>query len=239
MNKTPLTLDLPVQSQSINVDIESVAPLRGFNPAESYDVANSTITAQVNSPVEQVYRLVVHADVESGTRAFARVVSSTDNKFDEIATFRKINNSDADLLLPVLAKAGIVIDASNPKSALKELAKHFKVADLKVPAGPQVIRIHLSQKLLPQAGNPKAYQLVMYAPLLSFVPTGNAKLAATVVFPLSMEQQAAIPEPLVEALPGQPMPNADAYTNSPIGCQKAFGWCFHFDPKITVNYTYN
>jgi hypothetical protein len=235
----PITLDLPILSQGINIDVESVAPLRNFNPSECYDVANATITALVNAPTEQVYRLVVHADVEAGTRAFARVVSATDDKFDVVANFRRITKHDEPLLQPVLAKAGIALDGQHPDAALHELAKHFKIADLAIPAGQHVVRIHLSQKLLPQAGNPKAYQLVMYVPLLSFVPSGAAKLAATVVFPLGFEQTAAIAEPVVEALPGQSLPGADAYTNGLIGLQKSFGWCWHYDPKVTINYVYN
>ena len=65
----PITLDLQVVNQTINTDIESVAPLRNFNPDEAYDVANSTITATVIAPEEKVYRLVLAADVEAESLA--------------------------------------------------------------------------------------------------------------------------------------------------------------------------
>ena len=46
MATIPITTDLQVLNQGINIDIESIAPLRSFGP-ESYDVANMTITATV------------------------------------------------------------------------------------------------------------------------------------------------------------------------------------------------
>ena len=63
---TPITTDLLVVNQGINIDIESIAPIQGFT-ADAYDVANMTITATVQSPAEQSYRLVLAADVEAGT----------------------------------------------------------------------------------------------------------------------------------------------------------------------------
>jgi hypothetical protein len=239
---TPITLDLQVVNQTINTDIESVAPLRNFDTNEAYDVANSTITATVTAPEEKVYRLVLAADVEAGTSAFVRVISSTDDKFDVTAKFQKIPKKDAEILKPVLDKSGIQLDPSLPeKKQLEQLANLYKVADIKIPAGQQVLRIHASQKLSPVAGNPKAYTFVMYAPQLSFSPTGNVRLGATVVFPLDFEQKAVIATPIVEGLPGQPVPNllSAADPQVQIGLQKAFGWAFQSDPKITFSYTYN
>jgi len=238
--EVPITLDLQVINQTINTDIESVAPLRGFQPSEAYDVANSTITATVVAPEEKSYRIVLPADVESGTSAFVRVVSSTDDKFDTTAKFKTIAKKDAAILKPVLDKAGIALDPSLPeKKQLEQLVRHYKVADIVIPAGQQVLRIHASQKLLPVAGNPKSYALTLYAPQLSFAPSGNVRLGATVVFPLDFEQKAAIATPVVEALPNQPTPNQLAYTDQPVGLQRAYGWAFQSDPKITIAYTYN
>lgn len=235
-----ITLDLQVLNQSINTDIESVAPLRNFVPAESYDVANSTITATVVAPEEKTYRIVLAADVEAGTSAFVRVVSSTDDKFDASAKFNKVAKKDAAILKPVLAKAGIALDPALPeKKQLEALVSYYKVADIKIPAGQQVLRIHASQKLHPVGGNPKAYSFVMYAPQLSFNPAGNVRLGATVLFPLDFEQKAVIAAPVVEALPGQPTPNQLAANEVQVGLQKAYGWAFQSDPKITFSYTYN
>ena len=239
---TPITLDLQVVNQTINTDIESVAPLRNFNLDEAYDVANSTITATVIAAEEKVYRLVLAADVEAGTSAFVRVVSSTDDKFDVTAKFKKIAKKDAAILKPMLDKAGISLDPSLPeKKQLEKLVSFYKVADIKIPAGQQVLRIHASQKLNPVAGNPKAYTFVMYAPQLSLNPAGNVRLGATVVFPLDFDQKAVIAAPLVEGLPGQPTPNliSSAEPQVQVGLQKAYGWAFQSDPKITFSYTYN
>jgi hypothetical protein len=237
---TPVTLDLQVINQTINTDIESIAPIRNFQPSEAYDVANSTITATVVAPEEKKYRLVLAADVEAGTSAFVRVVSSTDDKFDVTAKFNKIPKKDAAILKPVLEKAGIVLDpALSEKQQLEELTKYYKVADVKIPAGQQLLRIHASQKLHPVGGNPKAYSFVLYAPQLSFNPSGNVRLGATVIFPLDFEQKAAIVPPVVEALPGQPTPNQLAANEVQIGLQKGYGWAFQSDPKITFSYTYN
>lgn len=236
----PITLDLQVVNQTINTDIESVAPLRGFSPSEAYDIANSTIAATVVAPEEKEYRIVLAADVEAGTSAFVRVVSSTDDKFDVTAKFKKIAKKDASILKPVLDKAGIALDSTLPeKQQLERLTQFYKVADVKIPAGQQVVRIHASQKLHPQGGDPRAYSFVLYAPQLSFNPSGNVRLGATVVFPLDFEQKATISAPIVEQLPGQSAPNQLAANECTVGLQKAYGWAFQSDPKITFSYRYN
>jgi hypothetical protein len=234
--KQPITLDLPVKNQNINVDIESIAPLRGFKPVEAYDVANMTVTAELEVSAESHYRLVLRGDVEAGASAFARIISADDDKFDETAKFERLKNNEADSLVPVLQKAGIQFDEAN----LKSLAKSFKIADIKIPAGNHTLRIHFSQKLLPLADNPKSYQLTLYAPLLSFNLAGGAtKLSASVVFPPQFEEKATISTPTVEALPGQSVPALEAEFDGKIACQRAMAWCWKNDPKITINYIYN
>ncbi len=237
----PITLDLPVQQQTINVDVESVAPLHGFT-SDSYDVANSTITATVNVAEEKKYRLVIHADVEAGTHATVRVVSSDKKKFKDVVEFRRITNKDADLVEPVLTKAGIALSPELSKEdALEALAKEFKIADITIPAGTHVLRIHMSQKLRQVDNDPKKYRLVMYAPLLSFNPTGNVRLSATLVFPLDFQSRATVTSVRDEPLPGQTTPNLAAGGHSPvtIGAQIAYGWFYQSDPKIIVEYAHN
>ncbi len=235
-NHQPITLDLPVRNQNINIDVESIAPIRGFKPDEAYDVANMTVTAELEVPQEQNYRLVLRGDVEAGTHAFARIVSADKAKFDEVATFKKLVGNEVDELAPVLDKAGIPYQ----KPDLKSIAKGFKIADISIPAGNHVLRIHSSQKLLPVNNNPKAYQLVVYAPLLSLTLTSGAtKLSASVVFPSQFEEKAVIADPVVEPLPGQSTPQLDNQFNEKIACQRAIAWCWHNDPRITINYTYN
>jgi hypothetical protein len=237
-NTTPITTDLVVLNQSINIDIEAIAPVQGFT-ADAYDVANMTVTATVQSPEERSYRLVLAADVEAGTSAFIRVVSGTDTQFKKTATFKRIVQREADIIRPILAKAGITLDpAQNETKQLKAHAAHYKVADIVIPAGQHVLRIHASQKLNPLEGNPRRYAFTMYAPQLSLAPAGNVRLGATVVFPL--DHNATVDTPVVEPMPGQPAPNLIAGSDTPIlvGAQRAFGWAFQADPKITIGYTY-
>lgn len=239
MSDIPITTDLQVLSQGINVDIESIAPTQGFG-ADAYDVANMTIVATVQSPSEQKYRLVLAADVESGTHAFVRVVSASRAHFKDMRKFRRIFKKDAGILRPVLAKAGIALDAgSDEQDQLEAAVAGYKVADIVIPAGTQVLRIHASQKLNPVDGNPRRYRFTMYAPQLSLAPAGNVRLGATAVFPLGFN--GVIDPPLVEPLPGQPTPTQVAGGDAAVqlGAQQAYGWAFQADPKITLSYTYN
>lgn len=234
---TPITTDLQVLNQGINIDIEAIAALRSFGP-ESYDVANMTITATVQSPAEKKYRLVLAADVESGTSAFVRVVS-TDKHFKDPANFKRIFKKDAEIIKPILAKAGIALDPNlDEEEQLEAHAAQYKIADITIPAGQQVLRIHASQKLNPVDGDPRRYRFTMYAPQLSLAPVGNVRLGATVVFPLDFA--ARIDTPLVEPMPGQPAVNLVGGGDTPVqlGLQQAYGWAFQADPKITLSYTY-
>lgn len=237
MATIPITTDLQVLNQGINIDIEAIAPLRSFGP-ECYDVANMTITATVQSPAEQKYRLVLAADVESGTSAFVRVVSA-DKHFKDPANFKRIFKKDAEIIRPILTKAGIALDPNlDEDEQLETHAAHYKIADITIPAGQQVLRIHASQKLNPIDGDPRRYRFTMYAPQLSLAPVGNVRLGATVVFPLDFAGR--IDTPLVEPMPGQPAANLVGGGDTPVqlGLQQAYGWAFQADPKITLSYTY-
>lgn len=229
-----ITTTLEVSRQSVNIDVESIAPLYGFSP-DSYDVANSTITANVNVPSAAEYKLVLAMETEESTSAFVRVVSASDDDFDTTATFKRIPRGQASILQPVLEKAGIPLEPDLAAQLQRE-ASRYKTADIYLPAGPQVIRIHASQKLVPVDGNPKQYRFVVYAPQLSLAPTSNVRLGVTVVFPL--DHGATIDAPIIEALPNQPAVNTDVFTDTTLGQQRAFGWAFHADPKITIGYTY-
>lgn len=239
MASKPISTDLTVLTQGINVDIESIAPTRSFGP-DSYDVANSTITATVQVPAEQEYRLVLAANTEGGTSAFVRVVSATDSDFDRTATFKRLKKADAELLKPILAKQGITLDpAQNERKQLEALVSGYKVADITIPAGQQVLRIHASERLMPLEGNTRRYRFKMYAPQLSFNPVGNVHLGVSVVFPLDFTARATIDTPIVEALPGQPAVNTVGGNPVDLGEQRAYGWGFKADPVITIGYTYN
>jgi len=239
MANTPIATDLTVLTQGINVDIESIAPIRAFG-ADAYDVANSTITATVQAPSEQSYRLVLAANTEGGTSAFVRVVSASDEDFDRTVTYKRLKKSEADTLKPILAKQGIVLDpAKDERKQLEALVANYKVADIVIPAGPQVLRIHASERLMPVEGNPRRYRLKLFAPQLSFSPVGNVHLGVTVVFPLEFTSKATIDTPVVEPLPGQPAVNTVGGAPVDLGEQRAFGWGFKADPVVTIGYTYN
>jgi len=234
----PITTDLQVHNQSINIDVESIAPTKAFGE-HAYDVVNMTITATVESPAETTYRLVLAADVEAGASAIARVVSGTKDHFKDVAEFKRILKRDAEDLRPVLAKAGIALDpAADEKKQLEEHVDNYKVADLKIPAGRHVVRIQASQRLAPVDGDPRKYRFVIYAPQLSFAPASNVRLGVTVVFPLDFT--ATIETPSVEAMPNQPTPNliAGGEAAVQVGLQQAYGWAFQADPKVTFTYSY-
>lgn len=234
----PITTNLAVLRQAINVDVESVAPTYQFGP-EAYDVANHTITATVNVPTEGKYRLVLAGQVETGSSAMVRVVSATDSHFKDAVNFKRIPNGEANIIKPVLDKLGVTLDpARSERDQLVEHAKQYKTADLTIPAGQQVLRIHASQKLEPVDGDPRHYRFTMYAPQLSLMPTSNVRLGVTVVFPLDFT--ATIDAPVVEALPNQVLAGlaAGGDTAVVLGAQQAYGWAFQADPKITMSYRY-
>ena len=78
----------------------------GKGTTESANTFSGTITATVTSPSEQIYRLVLAADVEAGTSAFVRVISASKAHFKDPRPFKRIIKKDAEILRPVLAKAG-------------------------------------------------------------------------------------------------------------------------------------
>jgi len=238
MASTPITTDLPVLSQSIDIDIESIAPTQGFG-AGAYDVANMTITAVVQSPVDQKYRLVLQGDIEAGTSAFVRVISASKAHFKDVRNFTRIYKNEAEIIRPVLAKAGEVLDpAKDEEQQLEEHSQRYKTALIQIPAGQQTLRIHASQLLLPVNGDPRQYSFTMYAPQLSLAPVGNVRLGATVMFPLDFK--GTVEQVLVEPMPNQPPVNLVAGNNTPVtvGGQQAYGWAFQADPKITLGYRY-
>ncbi|MDO8336120.1 MAG: hypothetical protein Q7T74_05075 [Candidatus Saccharibacteria bacterium] len=234
-------LELPIQYQTLNIDIEPVAFMRQFGP-DAYDVANWTGTVAVNSPAEQIYRLVLPFAIESGTRATATVVSATDDSFDVTARFKKPSGS-INQFLDYLKKMGAVpAEATAIPQELKAFVKGFKVTDLKIPAGSHIVRIHASQKLVSKTDDKHAYQLVMYAPLCNFVLAGGqTNLTALVSFAPDFQAPVTVEAPVIEALPGQTMPGEGSPAALPaqVANQKVFGWHWRSDPKVTINYRYN
>ncbi len=182
LNKPPVT-ELPVQWQSVTVDVESIAPILGFNDATAYDVANMTAVVNVNVPEARAYRLLLSCDVESGTRATARVASD-DSNFDKVERFERISKQDATDYIPLLDKSGLIAADAPATAKIKYVMENFKEVSINIPSGQQKIRIHASKKLTHTPGNPREYSLVQFAPLLGFtIAGGQTNLSLVVTFP--------------------------------------------------------
>lgn len=234
-------LDLPIQYQTLNIDIEPVAQMRQFGE-DTYDVANWVATIAVNSPAEQDYELVLPFAIESGTRATISVVSATDDDFDVDARFKRPKGK-SEQFIPYLQKMGL-LDASATELTpeLKKFIKGFKVAKLKIPAGQHILRLHASQKLLSTSDDRRAYQLVMYAPLCNFVMGGGqTNLTAVVTLPPDFQAPVQVTNTLVEPLPDMPTPVEGSQPAVPVQAanNKVYAWHFRNDPKITIDYRYN
>lgn len=244
MSKQPLppVTELPVMWQSANIDVESVAPMRQFNLAEAYDVANMSAVICVQAPEARAYRLLLSCNVESGTRATVRVMSADDDTFDDIANFNRIPKQEAADFIPLLNNSGLVPADATEEQKLSYIRSNFKQAVVNIPAGQQKLRIHASQKLMPRNSDPKAYALNVFAPLLGFtIAGGQTNLSVVVTFPPSFEGfPVTIDAPVVEALAGQPMPGeaVPAFSGT-IGAVQAFAWHWRNDPKVTINYRYS
>lgn len=234
------TLDLPIQYQTLNIDIEPVAQMRQFGP-DAYDVANWVATIAVNSPVDQEYELVLPFAIESGTRADIAVVSSTDDNFDVVAKFKKPNGK-LDQFVPYLQKMGLLASGdSTLTSDLKAFVKGFKTAKLRIPAGQHILRLHASQKLESTSEDKRAYRLVMYAPLCNFVlGGGQTNLTAIMTLAPDFQAPAQVTSVVVDPLPGQPMPGEGSPAAVPVQAanNKVYAWHFRNDPKITIDYRY-
>ena len=243
-SNVPISLELELHEQSVNIDVESMAPVDPAFTAKSFDVANSTIVAIVNNTTGQskTYRLAVRANLEAGASAWTQVISGDDKSFKNKVKFERIVEANAGIVEPILFRAGLTLDETKPRAKqLTELAKQFKIADITVPAGMQVLRIHLSQRLLPIDASAKSYHLDAYLPLMSFAPTSTVMLAATLVFPRGSMQKADITEARHLPIPGLPTPQLVAGGDNPLmlANQQCYAWEFHnVDPMLSISWTY-
>ncbi|MFZ2494890.1 MAG: hypothetical protein WAW60_03925 [Candidatus Saccharimonadales bacterium] len=241
---TPITFDLELQEQSVNIDIESIAPSYNFS-ADAFDIANSTIVAKVNntSGGAKTYRLAIKADLVAGASAFVRVVSGNKATFKQVYDFERITEANAEIVEPILMRAGLALDLTKPKKPqLIAFSKQFKIADVNIPAGLQTLRIHLSQLIKASSDNPKVFHLDSYLPLMSFAPTSNVLLGGTVVFPLRFTGIAQITEAQYLGIPGMGTPQLIAGGNTPVmlARQQAYGWEFqNIDPILSLTWQYN
>jgi hypothetical protein len=225
-------LNLPVRWQVLGVDIESIVPHRGF-AAEAYDVANVNGIFLVENPVEQEVRLVLPFPTERAS-AGVRVVST-----DKVTSFKK-RDGGAGQFVEYLRTIGEIPASEEPiLKDVRAAVREFHVADVEIPAGPQVIRFYARQELEPLESDPRAFEVVFFAPLAGLVFAGGQSMASvSVAFPPAWAAPGlAVGQPTITPLPGQPAPTEQPSTAT-VAERPLFGWLWRQDPKVTIPYRY-
>jgi hypothetical protein len=211
-------INLPVRSQVLGIDVESVAPVKGF-AQDAFDVANVNGVLVVENPTEGDLRLVLPFPVEEAS-AEVRIVSTGERK-----EFRK-RDGRAEQFVELLRSIGEIPTDQEP--ILKEVLaaiKEFRVADVHIPAGTQILRFHARQILRPVGGDTRSYELEFFAPLAGFVlaPSGQSQMSVTVAFPPAWAAPGmSIGTPVITPLPGQAAP-----PEQPSWKASTFGPCCH------------
>lgn len=228
-------INLPVRSQVLGVDVESIAPHKGF-AADAFDVANVNGVLVVENPSDQEVRLVLPFPIEEASGE-VRVVSTGERK-----EFRK-RDGRGDQFVELLRTIGEIPADQEP--VLKEVIaaiKDFRVADVLIPAGTQVLRFHARQVLRPVGGDPRSFEVEFFAPLAGFVlaASGQSQMSVTVAFPPQWAAPGmSIGTPVITALPGQAAPPEQPSGPTNIAERPVFGWLWRNDPKVTIPYRYN
>lgn len=226
-------INLPVRSQVLGVDIESIAPVRGF---AQDDVANVNGVLVVENPTEGEVRLVLPFPVEESS-AEVRVVST-----GKRTKFRK-RDGKASQFVDILKQIGEIPADQEP--ILKEVLaaiKDYRVADVHIPAGSQVLRFHARQILRPVGGDPRSYEVEFFAPLAGFIlaPSDQSQMSVTVAFPPTWAAPGmSIGTPVITPLPGQTVPPEQPNGPTSIGERPIYGWLWRNDPKVTIPYRYS
>jgi hypothetical protein len=227
-------INLPVRSQVLGIDVESVAPVKGF-AQDAFDVANVNGVLVVENPTEGDLRLVLPFPVEEAS-AEVRIVSTGERK-----EFRK-RDGRAEQFVELLRSIGEIPTDQEP--ILKEVLaaiKEFRVADVHIPAGTQILRFHARQILRPVGGDTRSYELEFFAPLAGFVlaPSGQSQMSVTVAFPPAWAAPGmSIGTPVITPLPGQAAPPEQPSGPTPIAERPIYGWLWRNDPKVTIAYRY-
>src|SRR5215208_945404 len=104
-------INLPVRSQVLGVDVESIAPVKGY-PLDAFDVANVNGVLGVENPSDQQVRLVLPFPVEESS-AEVWVVSTGERK-----EFRK-RDGRAEQFVALLRSIGEIPTDQDP--ILKEV----------------------------------------------------------------------------------------------------------------------
>ncbi len=227
-------LNLPVRWQVLGVDVEALAPHQGFS-AEAYDVANVNGVLLVENPTEQEVRLVYPFVVED-SHAEVRVLST-----GKRVNFKR-RDGRAEQMTDLLRSLGEIPAEQEPVlQEVRDKVREFRVADVELPAGQQVIRVHARQKLLPLGGNPKQFEVVFFAPLAGFIlaPGGQAQMSVSVAFPPPWAAPGMqIGTPTITPVPGQPAPETQVAGPTAIGERPTYGALWRNDPKVTFPYSY-
>ena len=226
-------LNLPVRWQVLGVDVESIVPHRGF-AAEAYDVANVNGIFLVENPTEQEVRLVLPFPSERAS-AGLRVVST-----DEVTTFKK-RDGRAEQFIEYLRAIGEIPENEEPiLEDVREAVREFHVADVEIPAGQQVLRFYARQRLEPLEGDPRAFEVVFFAPLAGLVFAGGQSTASvTVAFPPAWAAPGlTVGQPTITPLPGAPAPTEQPSTAT-VAERPLYGWLWRQDPKVTIPYRYS
>jgi hypothetical protein len=227
-------INLPVRSQVLGIDVESIAPVKGF-PLDAFDVANVNGVLVVENPSDQQVRLVLPFPVEESS-AEVRVVSTGERK-----EFRK-RDGRAGQFVELLRSIGEI--PSDQEPILKEVLaaiKEFRVADVYLPAGSQVLRFHARQVLRPVGGDPRSFEVEFFAPLAGFMlaPSGQSQMSVTVTFPPAWAAPGmSIGTPVITPLPGQTAPPEQPSVPTHIAERLIYGWLWRNDPKVTIPYRY-
>lgn len=227
-------INLPVRSQVLGIDVESIASVKGF-AQDAFDVANVNGVLVVENPTEGEVRLVLPFPVEEAS-AEVRVVSTGERK-----EFRK-RDGRAQQFVELLRSIGEIPAGEEPllKEVL-EAIREFRVADVFIPAGTQVLRFHARQVLMSVEGDPRSYEVEFFAPLAGFVlaPGGQSQMSVTVAFPPAWAAPGmSIGTPVITPIPGQPAPPEQPSGPTQIAERAVYGWLWRNDPKVTIPYRY-
>lgn len=227
-------INLPVRSQVLGVDVESIAPLHGFS-SDAFDVANVNGVLHVENPQDQEVRLVLPFPTERSS-AEVRVVSTRERR-----EFRQ-RDGKAEQFVEFLRSIGEIPSDQEPILAeIRKLIREWVVADIRVPAGPQVLRFHARQVLRPTPEDPRAFKLVFFAPLAGFIlaPSGQSNMSVTAILPPPFAAPGlAVTSVEITPLPGRPEPAAQPFGPTPIAERPVYGWLWRNDPKVAISYRY-
>ncbi len=199
------------------------------------DVANVNGVLLVDNPEEQKVRFVYPFPTEDA-HAEVRVVST-----DEREPFKKPSGKDTQFV-PLLQHLGEIPSGEEPLlEVIKEETKDFLIADVKIPAGQQVIRVHARQQLRPLDEAGRSFEVVFFAPLAGFIlaPDNDAKMSVSVAFPPPWAAVGMkIGQPTITAIPGQQAPETTIEGPHEIGERPIYGALWRRDPKVTIPYVY-